>query len=126
MFELTINTDFAGAHHLPGYPGKCQRLHGHNWRVTVTVKGKNLNNMGMLLDFSELKRELNKVISMLDHYCLNELGPFTTVNPTSENIAQYIYTILGENLRTVSNDIQVGKVTVWESANSAATYYQEG
>jgi 6-pyruvoyltetrahydropterin/6-carboxytetrahydropterin synthase len=126
MFELTVNTDFAGAHYLPGYQGKCQRLHGHNWRVTIAVKGENLNDMGMLLDFKEIKNELNKVISSLDHHYLNELEPFSTVSPTSENIARYIFLKLQENLQTINNDIHVSKVTVWESANSAVTYYQEG
>jgi len=125
MFELTIHTSFAGAHSLRDYPGKCRQLHGHNWRVAVTVCGKKLNSLGMVIDFAYLKRELNQVIETLDHQYLNELAAFTSANPTSENIAVYICNELQAKLKSIDANIRVSKVTVWESDTAAVTYYQE-
>src|SRR3990170_1903498 len=90
MFELTVQTHFAAAHELPGYPGPCQRLHGHNFRVLLTVGGEELDELGMLMDFRELKRLLAGVIARLDHRNLNELAELEDL-PTSENLARHIY-----------------------------------
>jgi len=121
MFELTILVDFAAAHCIPDYPGKCQRLHGHNWKVEVSVQGDKLDNLGMLVDFSELKRRVNMVLDTLDHHYLNEIESFRQVNPTAENIACYIYEQLERDFSTLET-ISVSKVTVWESLHSAASY----
>jgi 6-pyruvoyltetrahydropterin/6-carboxytetrahydropterin synthase len=121
MFELTIVVDFEAAHRLADYPGKCNRLHGHNWKVEVIVAGDTLDKLGMLIDFRELKAQVNKVIETLDHYYLNEIEPFKTVNPTAENIAKYIYEQLGDQFAATPN-ITVNQVRVWESPNSAAVY----
>lgn len=121
MFELTIIVDFEAAHRLADYPGKCSRLHGHNWKVEVTVAGNMLDKLGMLIDFRELKARVNKVIETLDHYYLNEIEPFQSVNPTAENIAKYIYEQLSVTFAEFGN-IAVSQVKVWESPNSAAVY----
>lgn len=124
MFELTTVVEFEAAHRLPDYPGKCNRLHGHNWKVEVTVAGAELDGLGMLIDFRELKWEVNKVVERLDHYYLNEIEPFCTINPTAENIARYIYQELRVGL-AAARSVTVRSVKVWESARSAAVYREE-
>ncbi len=123
MFELTIIVNFEAAHCLPEYPGKCNRLHGHNWKVEVTVQGAKLDRLGMLMDFGQLKQEVNNVITTLDHYYLNELEYFQAKNPTAENIAQYIFLELAKS-PIFKQDIRIISVKVWESSHSAATYRQ--
>lgn len=124
MYELTVIVEFEAAHRIVDYPGKCNRLHGHNWSVEVTVKGKNLNELGMLIDFKELKKEVNKTIDKLDHFYLNELDSFVEDNPTAENIAKYIYEQL-EISPLFVNDIKVKMIKVWESPKSAVTYSKD-
>lgn len=124
MYELTVIVEFEAAHRIVDYPGKCNRLHGHNWSVEVTVKGKNLNELGMLIDFKELKIEVNKTIDKLDHFYLNELDSFVEDNPTAENIAKYIYEQV-ETSPLFVNDIKVKMIKVWESPKSAVTYSKD-
>ena len=124
MFELTIIVDFEAAHCIRDYPGKCSRLHGHNWKVEVLVKGNKLNKLGMLIDFRDLKEEVNKVILTLDHYYLNETEAFKEINPTAENIAKYIYHELA-GCSVFAEDIKVCAIKVWESSHSAVSYSQE-
>lgn len=127
MFELTILCDFEAAHCLPDYPGKCNRLHGHNWKVEVTITGSQLDKLGMLVDFKELKQMVNHTLSTLDHYYLNEIPPFNTINPTAENIAQYIYREVSQAslITECPRDLKVALVKVWESPHSAAAYREE-
>lgn len=124
MYELTTIVDFEAAHRLPDYPGKCNRLHGHNWKVEVTVAGSELDRLGMLIDFKELKQIVNEVIGTLDHYYLNEIEPFCRINPTAENIARYIYGELSQRL-TSERGLTIRQIKVWESAHSAAVYREE-
>ncbi|HMM20508.1 MAG TPA: 6-carboxytetrahydropterin synthase QueD [Selenomonadales bacterium] len=125
MYELTTIVDFEAAHRLPDYPGKCSRLHGHNWKVEVTVAGDQLDRLGMLIDFRDLKQALNGIIGTLDHYYLNEIEPFCRINPTAENIARYIYEKLASSLASVSEGVTVRAVKVWESPHSAAVYRED-
>ncbi len=118
MYSIKIESYFSSAHFLRNYKGKCEELHGHNWKVEVNVQSKKLNKAGMVLDFKDLKMELHKVLERLDHKCLNNLAYFKKVNPTSENIAQYIY----RSLKTGISSLKL--VTVWESHNSCASYYE--
>ena len=124
MYELTVIVEFEAAHRIVDYPGKCNRLHGHNWSVEVTVKGKKLNDLGMLIDFKELKKEVNKTIDKLDHVYLNELDSFVKENPTAENIAKYIYEQV-EASPLFANDIKVTMIKVWESPKSAVSYSKD-
>lgn len=124
MYELTTIVDFEAAHCLPGYPGKCSRLHGHNWRVEVTVAGRELDELGMLIDFRVLKQEINRVIETLDHYYLNEIEPFRSQNPTAENIGRYIYRELKGRLSPTGR-VDVLAVKVWESPSAAAVYRED-
>jgi len=122
MFELMVETTFSAAHQLKGYRGKCERLHGHNWKVQVHVVAEKLNEIDIAIDFQELKRLTNEVISSLDHNILNEVFPFTEKNPSSENIAKWIYDSLRKKVD--SENIHLSAVTVWESETSSATYYE--
>jgi 6-pyruvoyltetrahydropterin/6-carboxytetrahydropterin synthase len=121
MYELTITTDFGAAHQLPGYPGKCCQLHGHNWQVEVTVAGNRLNELGMVIDFRILKEEVGRVVATLDHQMLNELEPFQQTSPTSEHIAKYIFESLAAR-PAFSHEVRVQSIKVWESSRSAVLY----
>jgi len=119
MYELTIEREFSAAHCLRGYPGACARLHGHNYRVLVTVRGEKLDELGMLMDFGDLGDICEEVLDPLDHTDLNQIPPFDQINPTSENLARHIYEQLAERLPP---QVQMSAVTVYESARSRATW----
>ena len=121
MFHIFIKSHFSAGHHLREYPGNCERPHGHNWKVEVTVKADSLDNLGMGLDFKALKNEVNKVLDTLDHHDLNEHADFQSVNPSSENIAVYIFNNLQNILSTDRYGIH--SVTVRETDNSGVTYF---
>lgn len=116
MYNIKAEGTFSSAHNLRGYKGKCEELHGHNWKVEITVSSNKLDKIGMVMDFKYLKAKLNEVLDKLDHKYLNDLPYFKKVNPTSENIAKYIY----DNLKTAVAAIK--SVRVWESDNSSAAY----
>jgi len=120
MYEATIETHFSSAHRLRQYNGECERLHGHNWNVQVSIASEKLNDLGMVIDFKELKDKTNTLMDKFDHQYLNEVSPFTELNPTTENIARYIFEELSETINTGS--IRVTKVTVWESPTCYASY----
>ncbi len=123
MYELMIETTFSAAHQLRGYKGKCEELHGHNWKVQVHVTASKLNEIDIALDFHDLKAYTNEIIKQLDHSMLNDLFPFTEINPSSENIARWIFESLKKKINT--DDIRVSAVTVWESDTASATYYED-
>ncbi|MFA5411160.1 MAG: 6-carboxytetrahydropterin synthase QueD [Candidatus Omnitrophota bacterium] len=117
MYSIKVEAQFSSAHNLRGYKGKCEELHGHNWKVEAVVVKDRLDKAGMVMDFSAIKSRLRKLLEKLDHKHLNGLPYFKKVNPTSENIAKYIY----DNLKIAGLE----SVTVWESEKSSATYYGE-
>ncbi len=120
MFELKVVADFAAAHQLRNFEGNCEKLHGHNWKVEVTVCGEKLNKAGLLIDFREVKGATDRVLKELDHSFLNDLPPFKRKSPSSENIAAYLYGKLSKELNT--DDRRVTKVTAWESDSACASY----
>ncbi|MGD8985522.1 MAG: 6-carboxytetrahydropterin synthase QueD [Desulfobacteraceae bacterium] len=122
MYELKIISQFAGAHQLRDFGGKCEALHGHNWKIEVYVTGNKLDEDGLLIDFALVKKETKKALNKLDHKFLNELEPFKTVNPSSENIARHIYGSLSKKLN--NENVRVSKVTAWESDTACATFTQ--
>ncbi len=122
MYEVVVYTYFSAAHNLRGYRGKCEELHGHNWKVSVKVGAEKLDQLGMVIDFKELKKTVNKVIQKLDHKYLNDVPPFDSINPSSENIAYYIFQELKKAINT--ERIKVIRVSVWESEDSTATYLE--
>jgi len=116
MYSIKVEASFSSAHNLRGYKGKCETLHGHNWKVEVVASKDKLDKIGMVLDFKYLKMRLNKVLEKLDHKYLNNLSYFKRVNPTSENIAKYIYDCIKYQVSSIKS------VTVWENDTSSATY----
>jgi 6-pyruvoyltetrahydropterin/6-carboxytetrahydropterin synthase len=119
-YELSIRTSFAAAHQLNGYEGVCENLHGHNWKVEVFVTTDKLNNIGIALDFKILKNKTEDILSILDHKNLNQIPPFQKINPSSENIARWLYQKLVEALK--GYDVKVNKVCVWETDKYCAAY----
>ena len=124
MYELKVEGAFEAAHQLPGYPGKCARLHGHNWVVEAVVRGETLDGLGMLVDFKTVKRALSEVLDRFDHQFLNELAPFTEgVLPTAENLARIIYEELAASeVFHTAGAAKLHAVTVFESPKSSVTY----
>jgi len=119
MYELIIESEFSAAHRLREYDGACENLHGHNWRVELVVAGEQLGNLGMLMDFRDLKRILNEILDRFDHAYLNDLPEFQAQNPTTENIARLVYHTCAGRLPA---GIRVSSVAVWESAKAGARY----
>lgn len=122
-FKMKIVTDFAAAHLLRGYPGPCSRLHGHNWKVEVEVTATHLDDIGMGLDFRDIKAATKEIVDQMDHRHLNELPPFDKVNPTAENIAAHIYGRLVDRLN--NERVSVHAVTLWETERACVSYTEE-
>lgn len=120
MYHLTIQSHFAAAHNLLHYQGDCENLHGHNWKVEVTVQTATLDKAGLGIDFKILKKHTRQVMSELDHKYLNDLEAFQGVSPSSEHISKFIYDRLCSDL--ADYDVQVERITVWESDNAYASY----
>ncbi len=121
MFEVSVEHTFAAGHALRNYRGKCENVHGHNYRVQVTLRGEKLDPVGMLVDFTELKRILRAISDKLDHVFINDVEPFTELNPTAENMAWYFYGELAQAL-TLVDRVEVAEVKVWETDIQSATY----
>lgn len=118
MFEIKVESSFSAAHHLLNYEGECENQHGHNWRVEAFARGETLDKSNLLIDFKILKKELNKVLDILDHRDINELAQFKGISPSSETISKFIYQELKKT------NPKVFKVSVWETVNSCASYYE--
>ena len=123
MFEASIRTHFSAAHHLEGYQGKCEAQHGHNWDVEVFVRGKDLDAEGILIDFRELKDAVSSVLEEMDHRDLNTIDAFKNTNPTSENIAAYLYRELSSRLNC--DAYHVYRVSANETSDSKASYWKD-
>ena len=119
---MTIKTEFSSAHTLIGHEGDCKRMHGHNWKVEVEVSGNKLDNIGMVIDFKDIKNCAKKIGGELDHQFLNDLEPFKKTNPTAENIAKYFYSELSKTINT--DTIKVESVKLWENDRSAVKYME--
>ena len=124
MFSLCIKGHFDAAHHLRGYEGKCANNHGHRWEYEVRVSGNTVNDLGILIDFVQLKDIFKSVIDdKLDHQDLNTITPFDQINPTAENLAKWIFLELKLKLSIFS--VQLTEVTVWESEKACASYSED-
>lgn len=123
IYTVTTTLDFAASHIIEGHPGACARLHGHNWKVEVEAQAYSLDEIGVAVDFKTLKAAATKVIDKLDHYHLNDIPPFNTINPTAENVAAYLYQKIGAQLN--SEHAKVTAVTLWETDRSRVRYYEE-
>ena len=125
MFEITVEDTFAAGHYLRNYKGKCEKPHGHNYKVRVTMHGQKLDRAGLLVDFKDLREVMRHVIDRLDHQMINELEPFTTVNPSAENLAKYFYDETNTNLiKATQGRVKVKDVTIWETDTTTATYFE--
>ncbi len=124
MFEIKVNAEFEAAHRVAGYPGKCNRLHGHSWTVEVSAIGKELDSLGMLVDFKKVKQATMEILDRMDHQYLNELPAFESMNPTAENIAKYLYEAL-EQHTIFSGAARLKSIRVWESPRSSVIYSKE-
>lgn len=120
MYQVSVETHFSAAHRLRNYKGLCENLHGHNWKVEATVCSQKLDQAGMVMDFNILKHTIKEVIDLLDHQFLNEIDPFRDLNPSSENVAAYIFDQLSIALQDTA--VTLVKVSVWESDRAKATY----
>jgi 6-pyruvoyltetrahydropterin/6-carboxytetrahydropterin synthase len=119
MYTLNITTEFSAAHRLVGYPGVCQNIHGHNWKVSMSVFVEQLDKLGMAADMAQLLKYLNKVVDPFDHKLINDIKPFDEVSPTSENLARYFFEELLKEIPAFVNLQQIG---VQESENFVVTY----
>jgi len=121
MFEVTIEETFAAGHALRNYRGKCENVHGHNYRCQVTLEGPELDSAGLLVDFVELKKTVHAVLDRMDHQWLNEFPPFDVLNPSAENMAKYIHDEVSAGLKS-REGVRVGSIRLWETDTASATY----
>lgn len=119
--EVYREVQFSSAHRLRNYHGKCENLHGHNWRVRLFVTRPELDETGFVMDFKVLDAVLKEIMELLDHKDLNSLKEFETVNPTAENIALLVFRLAEEKISVIDSAVKVSKVCVWESDKSCAT-----
>jgi 6-pyruvoyltetrahydropterin/6-carboxytetrahydropterin synthase len=125
MYEVTVEAGFSSGHYLRNYHGKCENPHGHNYRVLVTLAGTELDEAGLLLDFKLLKTLLRPIVEYLDHRMINELEPFTTLNPSAENLARYFYDETARHLlEMTAGRVRVKDCTLFETDTSFARYYE--
>lgn len=122
MYRIIVEDDFSSAHRLRDYPGKCSSLHGHNWKVRLTVRASELDERGITVDFGKLKKLLASLVSRFDHTDLNQVSPFDRINPTAENIARTIFELAAEEL---PEGVEVERVAVWESEKNRVEYSGE-
>ncbi len=123
VFEIVVQSHFSAAHSLEGYAGDCARTHGHNWIVEVYVRCRELNDIGIGIDFRDIKQDVEEILKELDHTHLNELPPFRAQNPTSENIARYLYRALSAKLNTET--VTISRIKVSETPGAGAIYWEE-
>src|SRR6202034_1638703 len=125
MYEVTVESGFSSGHYLRNYHGRCENPHGHNYKVRVTLIGKELDQTGLLLDFKQLKQVMRPVIDRIDHQMLNDLEPFTEINPSAENLARYFYDQTSAQLQDMtSGRVRVKNCTIWETDTTSAIYYE--
>lgn len=123
VFEICVEAEFSAAHSLAGYDGNCRQVHGHNWTVEVSVRCRELNDIGISIDFRNVKQTIRDIIKNIDHSYLNEHPEFKDTNPSSENIARFLYRELGEKIN--SDAAKVSKVKVSETRSSGVCYWEE-
>src|SRR5574340_831728 len=124
-FEVSVEESFAAGHALRGYRGKCENPHGHNYKVRITVAGEELDGIGLLFDFKDLKAAMGQVVERFDHQYLNDLEAFQRLNPSAENMAKYFYDEVGGLLERQTNGrVRIKEVRIWETDTTTATYFE--
>lgn len=121
MYQVSVKTNFKSAHQLRSYEGKCEKLHGHNWDITVVAESRTLNKMGVVIDFQILKERLDKIVEPFDHARINNIAPFDKINPTAENIARYIHDQLAKDAE-IRNCCRISEVIAREAEGAEASY----
>lgn len=125
MYEVTVEAEFAAGHYLRNYRGKCENPHGHNYKVKITLRGRELDAAGLLLDFKQLKQVMRPLIERLDHQMINDLAPFTELNPSAENLARYFFDGTSAQLQEMTQGrVDVKDCTIYETDTTTATYYE--
>jgi len=122
LYTIFIESRFSAAHRLVGYEGHCGRVHGHTWKVRIEVKTDQIDEIGISIDFKDLRSLTDSALSKLDHQNINEIPPFDKINPTAENLSRHLFEEIGRGL---PKPVQMASVTVWESENHAVTYTDE-
>ena len=122
MFQVSVEETFSAGHALRGYKGKCENVHGHNYRVRVTLEGPELDSIGLLVDFTRLKQIIREIMGRLDHQFVNDLEPFRTVNPSAENMAKYFYDEVARGMVDLPPGAHITDVVLWETDTSRAQY----
>jgi 6-pyruvoyltetrahydropterin/6-carboxytetrahydropterin synthase len=124
MFEVTVEETFAAGHALRNYHGKCENVHGHNYKIRAKLEGQQLDEAGLLVDFNDVKRVLNEIIDRVDHKFLNDVVPFDTLNPSAENMARWFYEEMEKILAAAParTGARLAEVRVWETDTSVAAY----
>ena len=123
MFQISVDESFSAGHALRGYQGKCENPHGHNYKVRITVEGPDLDSIGLLCDFSQLKRVMREIIGGVDHKFLNDQAPFDRINPSAENLAKYFFDETARQMNVAPQGTRIASVTVWETDTASATYW---
>lgn len=125
MYEISAMGHFDAAHFLRGYSGKCANIHGHRWKVEIILQGGELDNLGILVDFMDVKGMLKAVLNTFDHKMINDIPPFDLINPTAENIAEFVFGQMADQLKhQTGKQIGITRVTVWESESASAAYFK--
>jgi len=125
MYEVTVERGFSSGHFLRNYKGKCENPHGHNYKVRITLRGETLDRAGLLLDFKDLKQVMRPLIERIDHQMLNDIAPFTEINPSAENLARFFYEETNKQLSEMTGGrVSVKDCTIYETDTTTATYYE--
>lgn len=122
MFQVSVEDTFSSGHALRGYRGKCENVHGHNYRVQLTIAGPQLDGIGLLVDFTHVKKIMREIMGRLDHQFINDLEPFKTVNPSAENMAKYFFEETAKQLQDLPPGARLIEAVIWETDTSRATY----
>ena len=123
MFQVSVDESFSAGHALRGYKGKCENVHGHNYKVRVTLEGQELDSIGLLYDFTHLKRVIRDIVCSVDHKFLNDQAPFDVINPSAENLAKYFYDETMRQMNASPESARIASITIWETDTTAATYW---
>jgi len=123
MFQVRVDESFSAGHALRGYKGKCENVHGHNYKVRIILEGPGLDSIGLLYDFTHLKRVIREIVGGVDHKFLNDQAPFDVINPSAENLAKFFYDETSRQMNAMPEGARIARVTVWETDTTSATYW---
>jgi 6-pyruvoyltetrahydropterin/6-carboxytetrahydropterin synthase len=122
MFQVSVDETFSSGHALRGYQGKCENVHGHNYKVRIVLEGPSLDSIGLLYDFAHLKRVIREIVAGVDHRFLNDQAPFDVINPSAENLAKFFYEETARRMNAGPQGARLASVTIWETDVTSATY----